>query len=404
MTLHMKKVILTLALAAFAAASLGAQAPKVKPADYQFTTVKEIPVTSMKNQNRSGTCWCFSALSFLESEVIKAKNLKAEAYPDFSEMFVVRHSYHDRAVKFVRLNGYLNMAAGSGFGDVLEVIRDYGLMPQSAYSGMNYGYDLPVQGELDAVLKGYVQAVVKNPNRKLTPVWPKGFDGILDAYLGELPETFVENGVTYTAESYRDAMGINPDDYVNISSYTHHPFYSQFAIEVEDNWRWGLCYNLPLDEFMAIIDNAVENGYTVLWGGDVSEPGFTRDGLAVLLDTEAKATTGSDQERWVGKAEDKPAAAAEKKALPKELQVTQEIRQRMYDEKTSTDDHGMHLYGTAKDQNGTKYYLIKNSWGVTGAYDGTWYMSENFVKGKTLNFVVNKKALPKDIAKKLGIK
>ena len=404
MTLHMKKMILALALAAFAAASLGAQAPKVKPADYQFTTVKEIPVTSMKNQNRSGTCWCFSALSFLESEVIKAKNLKAEAYPDFSEMFVVRHSYHDRAVKFVRLNGYLNMAAGSGFGDVLEVIRDYGLMPQSAYSGMNYGYDLPVQGELDAVLKGYVQAVVKNPNRKLTPVWPKGFDGILDAYLGELPETFVENGVTYTAESYRNAMGINPDDYVNISSYTHHPFYSQFAIEVEDNWRWGLCYNLPLDEFMAIIDNAVENGYTVLWGGDVSEPGFTRDGLAVLLDTEAKATTGSDQERWVGKAEDKPAAAAEKKELPKELQVTQEIRQRMYDEKTSTDDHGMHLYGTAKDQNGTKYYLIKNSWGVTGAYDGTWYMSENFVKGKTLNFVVNKKALPKDIAKKLGIK
>ena len=400
----MKKVILTLALAAFAAASLGAQAPKVKPADYQFTTVKEIPITSMKNQNRSGTCWCLSSLSFLESEVIKAKNLKAEAYPDFSEMFIVRHSYHDRAVKYVRLNGYLNMAQGSGFGDVLEVIRDYGLMPQSAYSGMNYGYELPVQGELDAVLRGYVEAVAKNPNRKLTPVWTKGFDGILDAYLGELPENFVENGVTYTAASYRDAMGINPDDYVNISSYTHHPFYSQFAIEVEDNWRWGLCYNLPLNEFMAVIDNAVENGYTVLWGGDVSEPGFTRDGLAILLDTEAKPTTGSDQERWVGKAEDKPAAAAEKKELPKELDVTQEIRQRMFDEKTSTDDHGMHLYGTAKDQNGTKYYLIKNSWGVTGAYDGVWYMSENFVKAKTLNFVVNKKALPKDIAKKLGIK
>ena len=401
----MKKTILFLALAALTAATVSAQqAPKVKPADYQFTTVKEIPITSMKNQNRSGTCWCFSSLSFLESEVIKAKNLKAEAYPDFSEMFIVRHSYHDRAVKYVRLNGYLNMAQGSGFGDVLEVIRDYGLMPQSAYSGMNYGYELPVQGELDAVLRGYVEAVAKNPNRKLTPVWTKGFDGILDAYLGELPETFVENGVTYTAASYRDAMGINPDDYVNISSYTHHPFYSQFAIEVEDNWRWGLCYNLPLNEFMAVIDNAVENGYTVLWGGDVSEPGFTRDGLAILLDTEAKPTTGSDQERWVGKAEDKPAAAAEKKELPKELEVTQEIRQRMFDEKTSTDDHGMHLYGTAKDQNGTKYYLIKNSWGVTGAYDGTWYMSENFVKGKTLNFVVNKKALPKDIAKKLGIK
>ena len=395
-----KAFLLFAAMAVLSLTGVQSQA-QVKPADYQFTTVKEIPVTSMKNQYRSGTCWCFSALSFLESEVIKAKNLKADAYPDFSEMFIIRNSYHDRALKYVRLNGYLNMAAGSGFGDVLEVIRDYGLVPQSAYSGMNYGYDLPVQGELDAVLKGYVQAVVKNPNKKLTPVWPKGFDGILDAYLGVVPETFVENGVTYTPASYRDAMGINPDDYVNISSYTHHPFYSQFAIEVEDNWRWGLCYNLPLDEFMAVIDNAVDNGYTVLWGGDVSEAGFTRDGLAILVDTANKATSGSDQERWVGKAEDKPAAAKE---LAKELQVTQETRQQMFDEKTSTDDHGMHLYGTAKDQNGTKYYLIKNSWGITGAYDGVWYMSENFVKGKTLNFVVNKKALPKDIAKKLGIK
>jgi aminopeptidase C len=401
----MKKTLFSLALTALLPLAATAQTtPKVSPSDYQFTTVKEIPITSIKNQYRSGTCWCFSALSFLESEVIKAKGLKPEAYPDYSEMYIIRNSYHDRALKYVRLNGFLNMAAGSGFGDVLEVIRDYGLMPQSAYSGMNYGYDLPVQGELDAVLKGYVQAVVKNPNKKLTPVWPKGFDGILDAYLGEVPETFEEGGKTYTAASYRDASGINPDDYVNISSYTHHPFYSQFAIEVEDNWRWGLCYNLPLDEFMAVIDNAVNNGYTVLWGGDVSEPGFTRDGLGILLDTEAKATSGSDQERWVGKAEDKAAEAPASKQLPKELAVTQEIRQQMFDEKTSTDDHGMHLYGIAKDQNGTKYYLIKNSWGVTGAYDGIWYMSEEFAKGKTLNFVVNKKALPKEIAKKLGIK
>ena len=401
----MRKFISILAMSALLPMAVSAQtAPQVKPENYQFTTIKEIPVTSPKNQYRSGTCWCFSSLSFLESEVIRAKGLKADAYPDFSEMFVIYHSYHDRALKFVRLNGYLNMAAGSGFGDVLEVVRDYGLVPQSAYSGMNYGYDLPVQGELDAVLKGYVQAVIKNPNKKLTPVWPKGFDGILDAYLGEIPATFEENGKTYTPETYRDAMGINPDDYVNISSYTHHPFYSQFAIEVEDNWRWGLCYNLPLDEFMAVIDNAVDNGYTVLWGGDVSEPGFTRDGLAILVDTEAKATSGSDQERWVGKADEKAAQEAPKAELPKELEVTQESRQVMFDEKTSTDDHGMHLYGIAKDQNGTKYYLIKNSWGVTGAYDGLWYMSENFVKAKTLNFVVNKKALPKDIAKKLGIK
>ena len=396
----MKHSIHALALALLVPASVLAQ-PRPKAENYDFTIVKQSPITSIKNQNRSGTCWCFSALSFLESEVIKAKNLKEADYPDFSEMFIVRHAYHDRAVKYVRLNGFMNMAAGSGFGDVLDVIRDYGLMPQSAYSGMNYGYDLPVQGELDAVLKGYVDAVIKNPNRKLTPVWLKGFDGILDAYLGEIPESFTENGKTYTAESYRDAMGINPDDYVNISSFTHHPFYKPFVLEVEDDWRWGQAYNLPLDEFMAVIDNAVANGYTVLWGGDVSETGFTRDGLAVLLDEKA-ATTGSDQERWVGRAEDKPADAA--KTPLKEEEVTQESRQRMFDEKTSTDDHGMHLYGIAKDQNGTKYYLIKNSWGESGNYKGIWYMSENFVKAKTLNFVVNKNAVPKDIQKKLGIK
>jgi aminopeptidase C len=402
----MKKAFLLLAAALTvlnAAAQQRPAVPPVKTSDYQFTTVKEIPVTSVKNQASSGTCWCFSALSFLESEVIKAKNLKPEAYPDFSEMFVVRHSYHDRADKYVRLNGYLNMAQGSGFGDVLEIVRNYGIVPEKAYHGMNYGTELPAQGELNAVLKAYVQAIVTNPNRKLTPVWLKGFDGILDAYLGELPENFVENGVTYTAQSYRDALGINPDDYVNISSFTHHPFYSQFVIEVEDNWRWGLCYNLPLDEFMAVIDNAIDNGYTVAWGGDVSESGFTRDGLAILVDSSVKPT-GSDQERWVGGPDQPQAAPQPRKELPKEIKVTQENRQQWFDEKTSTDDHGMHLYGTAKDQNGTKYYLIKNSWGVTGAYDGQWYMSEEFVKGKTLNFVVNKKALPKDIAKKLGIK
>jgi len=397
------RILVAAALAAVCA-SLAAQSRQPAPVstkDYEFTTVKEIPVTPVKNQYRSGTCWCFSALSFLESEAIRNKNIKDEnLYPDFSEMYVIRKAYADRAQKYVRLNGKLNMAAGSDFGDVMEVAATYGLMDQQAYTGMNYGYDLPVQGELDAVLKGYVDAVIKNPNKKLTPVWPKGFEGILDAYLGEVPERFTVNGVSYTPESYRNFYRINTDDYVGLTSFTHHPFYTEFAIEVEDNWRWTTSWNVPLEEFMAVIDNAIANGYTVAWGGDVSEPGFTRDGLAILVDTEAKATSGSDQERWVGKAdEQKP---AEKKTV-KELEVTQENRQQMFDEKTSTDDHGMHLYGTAKDQNGNKYYLIKNSWGVTGAYDGIWYMSENFCKAKTLNIVVNKKAIPANIRKKLGI-
>ena len=399
----MKKYIVSAALAALAILSASAQRPAapVKPADYQFTVVKENPITSIKNQYRSGTCWCFSTLSFLESEAIKAKGIKDPAlYPDFSEMFVVRRSYAQRARKFVRLDGKLNFAVGSDAGDVLEVAKAYGLVDQKAYSGLQYGYDLPVQGELDAVLKGYVEAVVKNPNRKLTAVWPKGLVGILDAYMGQVPETFTVNGVSYTPESYRDAQGLNLDDYISFTSFTHHPFYATFAIEVEDNWRWTPSWNVPLEEFMAIIDNAINNGYTVAWGGDVSEPGFTRNGLAILVDTEAKATSGSDQERWVGKAEDKPA----EKAAVKEIEVTQENRQLWFDEKTSTDDHGMHLYGIAKDQNGNKFYLIKNSWGESGEYKGIWYMSEQFCKGKALDILVNKKAVPKEILKKLGLK
>ena len=387
------KKILSLALLALCLNTFAQKAPSpVRATDYQFTTVKENPVTSIKNQYRSGTCWCFSTISFLESEIIKAKNLKdASLYPDFSEMFVVRKAYYDRAIKYVRMDGKLNFAAGSDFGDVLEVAKTYGLINQADYSGFQYGYDKPVQAELDAVLKGYVDAVVKNPNKKLTKVWPKGVEGILDAYMGEIPEDKVIKG---------DALGIKLEDYIGFTSYTHHPFYTAFAMEVEDNWRCTPSWNVPLDEFMAIIDNAVDKGYTVAWGGDVSEPGFTRDGLAILIDMEALATSGSDQERWVGKADEKPA----EKASVKEIEVTQELRQDYYDEKTSTDDHGMHLYGIAKDQNGTKYYLIKNSWGETGEYKGIWYMSENYVKGKTLNILVNKNAVPKDILKKIGLK
>ncbi|MCR4843360.1 MAG: aminopeptidase [Bacteroidales bacterium] len=389
----MKKIIVSVVLAVLACTAM-AQPKKaaVVPEDYQFTTVKANPVTSVKNQYRSGTCWCFSTLSFLESEIIKAKGIKDPAqYPDFSEMFVIRKSYYDRAIKYVRLDGHMNYAAGSDFGDVLDVAKTYGLIGQQDYSGLQYGYDLPVQGELDAVLKGYVDAVVKNPNKKLTKVWPKGVEGILDAYTGVIPQ----DKVIPASE-----LGINLDDYIGFTSYTHNPYYTEVVMEVCDNWRWSKSWNIPLDEFMSIMDYAVNNGYTVAWGGDVSETGFTRTGLAIMLDDADKATTGSDQERWVGKADEKPAD----KAAVKEMEITAQIRQEMYDDKSSTDDHGMHLYGIAKDQNGKKYYMIKNSWGVTGAYEGHWYMSENFAKAKTLNILVNKKAVPKEILKKIGIK
>ena len=389
--------IISAAACALIAVSAAAQAPKAP--EYEFTVVKENPVTSIKNQYRSGTCWCYSALSFIESEILRTKGQEV----DLSEMFVVGKSYHDRAVKYVRLDGHLNFAAGSSFGDVLHVIEDYGIVPQEAYSGFNYGTEMPEQNELDAALLGYVRAIALNPNKKLTTAWLNGFDGILDAYLGEVPETFAVNGTQYTPESYRDALGINADDYVNLTSFTHHPFYESFIIEVPDNWRWDGAYNLPIDELMEVMYNAIDKGYTIAWGSDVSEKGFTRDGLAVMPVEEQKAAAGSDQERWVGKAADQPKEEV-KAELPKEMEITQEMRQDGYDRKTTTDDHGMHIYGVAKDQNGTKYFMVKNSWGETGKYNGTWYASDSFVKYKTLNVVVHKDALPKHIAKKLGIK
>ena len=394
--MKLKTITMTLA-AALVAISASAQEKPQAP-EYQFTTVKENPVTSVKNQYRSGTCWCFSALSFVESEILRTKGYEL----DLSEMFVVGKSYRDRAVKYVRLDGHLNFAAGSSFGDVLHVINDYGIVPQEAMPGFNYGTDKPEHNELDAVLKGYVDAVKKNPNRTLSTAWLNGFDGIVEAYFGEYPETFVYEGVEYTPASFAEHIGFNYDDYVNITSFTHHPFYEPFIIEVCDNWRWDSAYNLPMDEMMEVMYNAIEKGYTVAWGSDVSETGFTRNGLAVMPDVEAKVTAGSDQERWVGKAEEvKEEVKAE---LPKEMTITQEMRQIAYDNKTTTDDHGMHIYGTAKDQNGNLYFMVKNSWGETGKYKGVWYASDAFVRYKTLNIVVHKDALPKHIAKKLGIK
>ena len=367
--------------------------------EYEFTTVKENPVTSIKNQYRSGTCWCFSALSFIESEVLRTKGDTL----DLSEMFVVGKSYHDRAVKYVRLDGNLRFSAGSSFGDVLHVMNDYGIVPQDAMPGFNYGTDKPVHSELDAALLAYVEAIAQNPNKQLSTAWLKGFDGIVAAYFGEYPETFKVNGVEYTPKSYCEHIGFNMNDYVNLTSFTHHPFYEPFVIEVCDNWRWDSAYNLPIDELMEVMYNAIDKGYTIAWGSDVSEKGFTRNGIAVALVEKAKVTAGSDQEKWVGKSADQPKEEV-RAELPEEMTITQEMRQDGYDRKTTTDDHGMHIYGLAKDQNGTNYFIVKNSWGEAGKYKGIWYASDAFVRYKTLNIVVHKDALPKDIKKKLNIK
>lgn len=398
----MKKTMLTLAMLLAACVTINAQKKEEpKMPDYEFTTEVENPVTSVKNQYRSGTCWAFSTIGFVESEVIRINGIKdAAQYPDFSEMFVVSKSYQDRADKYVRLDGNLKFAAGSEGDDVLDIIREYGIVPQAAMPGLNYGQDKHVHGELDALALAYVQTIVKNPNRTLSTAWKQGFKGIMDAYLGECPETFELNGKTYTPASYRDALKFNPDDYVCLTSFTHHPFYSWFALEVCDNWRSNKSYNVPIDELMAVIENAVRKGYTLEWGADVSAQGFTRDGLALRLDVKAKENAGSDQAHWTGSAEEKP----EEPKDVDEIVPTQESRQVEFDNKTMTDDHGMLIYGIARNQFGKKFYIVKNSWGETGKYDGIWYASENFVKAQTLTVGVHKSALTPELKKRLGIK
>lgn len=378
--------------------------PKGEPKapEYQFTTVKENPVTPVKNQFRSGTCWCFSSLSFLESELLRTQG---KTY-DLSEMWVVGHAYSDRATKYVRMDGHMGFSAGSGFGDVLVTIKKYGILPESVYNGYNYGSDKPEQAELDAVLKGYVDAIVSNPNKTLSTAWKRGFDAVLQAYMGQWPSEFELDGKKYTPASYRDdVLKFNAEDYVNICSFEAEPWNQKCDIEVCDNWRNEGGYNVPLEDMMKILYNAIDKGYTVLWGGDVSEKGcFTRDGLATMPEPkkDVKPSAGSDQEHWVGKdKEQKEEVAVE---IPKEMVITDAMRQEAYDRKKTTDDHGMHIYGYATDQNGTKYFMVKNSWGEAGNYKGMWYMSESYIAYKTLNFLVHKDALPKDIRKNLGIK
>ena len=392
----MKKSILIAALGLFSLNITAQDAPKEE--GFVFTTVKENPITSIKNQNRSSTCWSFSSLGFLESELLRM----GKGEYDLSEMFVVHHTMVDRAQNYVRYHGDSSFSPGGSFYDIMFCLKNYGLVPQEAMPGIMYGDTLPVHNELDAVAGAYTNAIAKGKLTKLSPVWKNGLSAIYDTYLGKCPEKFTYKGKEYTPKTFGESLGINPDDYVSLTSYTHHPFYTQFAIEIQDNWRWGQSYNLPIDEFMQVFDNAINNGYPIAWGSDVSEQGFTRDGVAVMPDTEkVQELSGSDMAHWLKmKPEEKKLNT---KPQPQKW-CTQEERQEAYDNWETTDDHGMLIYGIAKDQEGNDYYMVKNSWGKAGKYDGLWYASKAFVRYKTMNIVVNKNALPKEIAKKLGIK
>ncbi|MDR0895903.1 MAG: C1 family peptidase [Prevotellaceae bacterium] len=395
----MKKTFL---FAALGLISLSVVAQSTQPAEgFTFTTVKENPITPVKNQNRSSTCWSFSGIGFLESELLRMN--KGEY--DFSEMFVVHHTMIDRATNYVRLHGGSSFAPGGSFYDVMYCLKNYGFVPDNLMpAGVMYGDTLPVHTEIDATAGAYVDAIAKGKQSKLSTIWQKGLSAIYDTYLGKYPENFTYNGKQYTPMTFAASLGLNPDDYISLTSFTHHPFYTQFSIEIPDNWRNALSYNLPLDEFMQVFDYAINNGYTVAWGSDVSETGFTRNGIAVVPDAERAAElSGSDMARWTGMTAADRRTELTSRPMP-ELNITQEMRQLGYDDWETTDDHGMLIYGIAKDQNGKEYYMVKNSWGTNSKYKGIWYASKAFVAYKTINILVNKNAVPKEILKKLGIK
>lgn len=382
------------------------QAPQPK---YVFTTVDSVGITPVKNQANAGTCWCYSGMGFLESELLRTKK---KAF-DLSEMYVVFKTYMDRAEKAVRTSGDVSFSQGGSLYDVTYAIDHFGLVPDVEMpAGKMYGKTLSAHSELTAIGDPIVAAAAKLRTMQVSPdgeqLWKKAFRAVHEVYLGKCPETFTFEGKQYTPLTFKDYLGLKGSDYVNLTSFMHEPYSTgenlgkTFAIEVQDNWRWGLCTNVELDDFMKVIDDAIKAGYTVLWGGDVSEEGFTRDGLAVYPDLEAADGPGADQARWLKL--DRMARNREitKKPLPQK-KVTPAERQRGYDNFETGDDHGMHLFGIAKDQQGNKYYMIKNSWGKAGKYDGIWYMTPEYVRAKTLNILVNKAAISKELRAKYGI-
>ena len=393
----MKKLFVLAAIVLGFAAAASAQE------GFKFTDNNEVKkLVPITNQYRSGTCWCFSTLSYLEEEIMAVGGEQMT----LSQMWVVRHAYFDKAVKYVRLHGNLNFAVGGAAHDVTEMIAKYGIVPREVYTGQNYGTELPEFNEIDDVLKAYVEAIIKNGNGKLTPVWQDGLNAILDTYFGKCPETFTYKGKEYTPKSFAESLPIKMEDYIEFSSYTHHPFYSTFILEVPDNWMWHSMYNVPMGEMMQVLDAALAAGRPVAWGTDVSEKGFSRTkAIGVIPEEVEKNSIGSDAERW-GKLTD-----AEKQAMinnlegpMKEKTITQEMRQEAYDNYLTTDDHGMVIVGTATDQEGNPFYKVQNSWGESGPYKGFYYFSRPFVEYKTMDIMVNKNIVPKEILKKLGLK
>ena len=406
----MKKLFAILGAIAISATVFAQKADeKSDDEGYKFDTIKMLPITSVKNQNNAGTCWCYSTMAFLEAELLRM----GKGEYDFSEMYIVSNTYRDRAMAAIRTHGDVSFAQGGAFNDVIYGMKTFGMVPEEVMRpGVAYGDTLSNHPELSALTDAMVAAVAKGKLSKLQRnkdhelLCLKAIQAVHDVYLGECPKEFTYKGVKYTPKSFYESTGLNADDYVSITSFTHHPFYEKFALEIQDNWRWGMSYNVPIDEMLEICDYAINNGYTVAWGSDVSETGFrySRKGFAVLPATEApKSGVGSDQAKWSGMKAGEIADEAAKHPTPQRW-VSQEERQQAYDAWETTDDHGMLIFGKAKDQIGNEYYMVKNSWGIyNGEFGGNFFCSKAFVRYKTINIVVHKDAIPAAIKAKLGI-
>ena len=402
----MKRLIYTL----LAATALTPAAMADTPADtvaadtaFVFTDIKLVPTTSVKDQSKSGTCWCFAGTSFFEDEIMR----RGGDSLDISEMYTVRRCYEDKAERFVRLYGQTNFSPGGSLADVPYVWERYGAVPEEVYPGIAYGEDKHVHGELDAALTAYLKAVVARPNKRISTAWRQGLKGILDAYFGEVPETFEYHGRTYTPASYAESLGLKMDEYIPITSFTHHPYYQTFAVEVPDNWLWAQYHNVPLDEFKAIVDSAIDSGYSVVWAADVSEPGFKwTDGVALMPKGKDEGDlSGTELARWVKlSSKERAADKYEFKGPVEEIEVTPESRQEMFDRQETTDDHGMVIVGRATDQKGNRYYKVKNSWDDKQVYGGYFYVSEPYFLAKTIDILVHRDAIPKDIARKMNLR
>ncbi len=365
---------------------------KEEKSPYQFQIITEVKRTPVKDQYWTGTCWCFSTISFLESELLR----EGKEEIDLSEMVVVRNTYPHKALAYIRMHGKANHSSGGQAHDVLDQIRRYGIVPENVYPGMNIEENRHNHGEMSTLLDALLEGVLKMRGKRVTPRWPEAYNAVLDVYLGKPPETFTYQGKTYTPiEFAAEYLALNLDDYIELTSYTHHPFYKKCRLELPDNWTYNDdYYNVPIDDLEKIADHALQSGYSLVWDGDVSERDFSsrKKGYAIVPEKDWEAKTMAEQEKEEEEGITEPV---------KEKEITQEMRQKTYDNFTTTDDHLMHMVGIAKDQVGTKFYLIKNSGGTDRKYEGYVYMSQSYFRLKTTALMINKHSLPGDIKIKL---